>query len=116
MSLRPEVAGAVPALTVEVARAAFPAGCSIMRVREALGPVFRDEDFADLFPRRGRPAWPPGRLAMVSVLQFLEGLSDRQAATAVRDRIAWKYTLGLELTDPGFDFSVLSAFRARLVD
>ncbi|MBV9024922.1 MAG: transposase [Streptomycetaceae bacterium] len=64
-----------------------------MRIRDALGPVFRDEDFADLFPRRGQPAWPPGQLAMVSVLQFIEGLSDRQAVTAVRDRIAWKYAL-----------------------
>lgn len=87
-----------------------------MRLRDALGPVFRDEDFADLFPRRGRPAWSPGQLAMVSVLQFIEGLSDRRAATAVRDRIAWKYALGLELTDPGFDFSVLSEFRTRLVE
>lgn len=116
MSLKPRMSGEVPARTAEVARQAFPEGCLGMRVRDALGPVFRDEDFADLFPRRGRPAWPPGRLAMVSVLQFIEGLSDRQAATAVRDRIAWKYALGLELTDPGFDFSVLSEFRTRLIE
>jgi IS5 family transposase len=48
-------------------------------------------------------------------MQFAEGLSDRQAAEAVRARIDWKYALGLELTDPGFDFSVLSEFRARLI-
>jgi Transposase domain (DUF772) len=57
----------------------------------------------------------PARLALVSVLQFAEGLSDRQAADAVRARIDWKYALGLELTNTGFDASVLSEFRARLV-
>jgi transposase len=86
-----------------------------MRIRQVLGPLFADEEFADLFPRRGQPAWPPGQLAMVSVLQFLEGLSDRQAAAAVRGRIDWKLLLGLELTDPGFDHSLLSEFRDRLV-
>jgi transposase len=116
MSLKPRMPGEVPVRTAEVARQAFPEGCLGMRIRDALGPVFRDEDFADLFPRRGRPAWPPGQLAMVSVLQFIEGLSDRQAAAAVRDRIGWKYALGLELTDPGFDFSVRSEFRTRLVE
>ncbi|MFD8722945.1 transposase [Streptomyces sp. NPDC059629] len=86
-----------------------------MRLRDALGPVSRDDDFADLFPRRGQPAFSPGQLALVCVLQFVEGLSDRQAATAVRERIGWKYALGLELTDRGFDFPVLSEFRTRLI-
>jgi transposase len=95
---------------------AFPKGCLGMRIRDALGPLFADEEFADLFPRRGQPAWSPGQLALVCVLQYVEGLSDRQAATAVRDRIAWKYALGLELTDPGFDHSVLCEFRARLLE
>jgi transposase len=48
-------------------------------------------------------------------MQFAEGLSDRQAADAVRARIDWKYALGLELTDVGFDGSVFSEFRTRLV-
>ena len=52
---------------------------------------------------------------MVSVLQFAENLTDRQAADAVRGRLDWKYCLGLELDDDGFDFSVLSEFRDRLV-
>ncbi|MFI8281435.1 IS1182 family transposase, partial [Streptomyces sp. NPDC085929] len=85
-----------------------------IRVRDELGLLFRDEEFADLFPARGRPAWSPGGLALVSVLQFVEGLTDRQAAEAVRARIDFKYALGLELDDPGFDFSVLSEFRDRL--
>ena len=71
--------------------------------------------FADLFPKRGQPGLPPWRLALVTVLQFAEDLADRQAADAVRGRIDWKYLLGLELTDPGFDHSVLCEFRSRLV-
>lgn len=95
-------------------RAAFPKGSLAIRVRDELGSLFKDEEFADLFPARGRPAWSPGGLALVSVLQFVEGLTDRQAAEAVRARIDFKYALGLELDDPGFDFSVLSEFRDRL--
>ncbi|MEV5504802.1 IS1182 family transposase [Nonomuraea fuscirosea] len=113
MSLHPRVPGEVPAQTEQIARQAFPKGCLCMRLRDVLGPLFADQDFLDLFPRRGRPAWPPHQLAIVSVLQFLENLSDRQAAAAVRARIDWKYLLGLELTDPGFDHSVLSEFRDR---
>ncbi|WP_443062410.1 transposase [Streptomyces sp. NBC_00457] len=69
----------------------------------------------ELFAQRGQPSWPLHQLALVSVLQFVEGLSDRQAAAALRGRIGWKFLLGLELTDPGFDHSVLSEFRDRLV-
>ncbi|MFD0317197.1 IS1182 family transposase [Streptomyces flavalbus] len=114
MSLRPKGPGEIPAETVRVARAAFPKGSLAIRVRDELGPMFHDEDFADLFASRGRPAWSPARLALVSVLQFVEGLTDRQAAEAVRARIDFKYALGLQLDDPGFDFSVLSEFRDRL--
>ncbi len=86
-----------------------------MRIRDELGELFSDADFADLYPSRGKPAWSPGRLALVSVMQFAEGLSDRQAADAVRGRLDWKYLLGLELADPGFDHSVLTEFRDRLI-
>jgi transposase len=115
MSLRPQPIGAVPEETVRVARAAFPRGSAWLRLRDELGPVFTDEMFAPLFPSRGQPAAAPGRLALVTLLQFAENLSDRDAARAVRSRIDWKYLLGLELTDPGFDFSVLSEFRTRLI-
>ena len=115
MSLRPMPAPSVPEATVRVARAAFRKGCLAMRIRDELGPLFEDEQFARAFPCRGGPAWSPGQLAMVSVLQFAEGLTDRQAADAVRGRIDVKYALGLELDDPGFDFSVLSEFRGRLI-
>jgi len=116
MTMWPRSSHAVPAGTAQVARAAFPKGCLAIGIRDALGELFADTHFAGLFAVRGRPAVSPARLALVLVLQFVEGLSDRQAADAVRGRIDWKYALGLELTDTGFDASVLSEFRARLVD
>ncbi len=115
MSLRPNTCAEVPPSTAAVARAAFPRGNPYLRLRDALGTVFSDAQFAPLFPSRGQPAETPWRLALVTVLQFAENLSDRRAAEAVRGRIDWKYLLGLELTDPGFDASVLSEFRSRLV-
>ena len=87
-----------------------------MHMADALGPLFEDQQFAALFPKRGQPAEAPARLALATLLQFAEGLSDRQAAEAVRGRIDWKYALALELTDPGFDHTVLSEFRSRLVE
>jgi transposase len=115
MSLKPQPTGPVPELTAYVARAAFPDGNPYMSVRDTLGTFYDDECFAALFPDRGQPAETPWRLALITVLQYAGGLADRQAAEAVRSRIDWKYALGLELTDPGFDFSVLCEFRARLV-
>ena len=105
----------IPESTAEVARAAFPKGNPYLTLRDELGTIFADEDFVDLFPERGQPALSPWRLALVTILQFRENLPDRQAADAVRSRIDWKYLLGLELSDPGFDFSVLSEFRDRLL-
>src|SRR5215218_6941892 len=115
MSLRSEPIGTIPAETARVARAAFPKGTVVTRLRDEFSALYRDEDFGGLYPSRGQPALTPWRLALVTVLQFLEHLSDRQAADAVRARIDWKYALGLELIDPGFHFSVLAEFRARLV-
>ncbi len=116
MSLKPQAICPVPQETVRVARAAYPKGNLYIQMREVLGSIYTDEDFADLFPKEGQPAQAPWRLALVTVLQFLENLSDRQAANAVRGRIDWKYLLGLDLTDPGFDASVLSEFRSRLIE
>jgi transposase len=116
MSLKPSLIEAVPSETIRVARAAFPKGNLYLAMRDELGVLFEDADFAELFPRRGQPAFAPWRLALITVMQFLENLSDRQAADAVRSRIDWKYALGLKLTDSGFDYSVLSGFRERLAD
>jgi transposase len=115
MSLRPQPIGPIPAQTARVAQAAFPKGHPYLTLRDHLGTMFQDEDFAPLFPAWGYPGLPPWRLALVTLMQFRENLADRQAAEAVRARIDWKYLLGLDLTDPGFDFSVLSEFRDRLL-
>lgn len=115
MSIQPRQPNEIPAETRRVAQAAFPKGNLYMRMRDELGTLYEDERFVDLFAVRGQPAESPGRLALVTVFQFAEGLSDRQAADSVRGRIDWKYALGLELTDAGFDFSVLSEFRDRLI-
>lgn len=115
MSLHPDPIGEIPVETARVARAAFPKGSVVMRLRDEFSVLDRDEDFRALYSSKGQPALAPWRLALVTIFQFLEHLSDRQAADAVRARIDWKYALGLELTDPGFHFSVLTEFRARLV-
>src|SRR5437868_9235409 len=115
MSLQPETAFSVPETTRQIAQAAFPKGNLYMKMRDELGVLFADPQFADLFPPQGQPAEAPWRLALVTILQFAENLPDRQAADAVRSRIDWKYALGLDLGDPGFDFSVLCEFRARLL-
>src|SRR5262249_38294791 len=115
MSLQPDNDTTIPELTAQIARAAFPKGNIYMKMRDEFGTLYSDPQFADLFPRRGQPAHAPWRLALTLVMQFAEGLSDRQATHAVQSRIDWKYALGLELTDPGFDHSVLSEFRLRLV-
>jgi transposase len=112
----PRELGTIPEETARVARAACPKGTLAMRLRDALGELYEDEQFAALYPVEGQPAYAPWRLAVVTVLQYAENLTDRQAANAVRERLDWKYSLGLELTDPGFDFSLLSEFRMRLVD
>jgi transposase len=115
MSLRPTPIDPVPEQTARIARAAFRRGNIYMKMRDELGTLYTDQDFASLYPRRGQPAEAPWRLALITVMQFVENLSDRQAAEAVRARIDWKYALSLELTDDGFDFTVLCQFRERLI-
>lgn len=116
MSLRIEPLREIPQETQRVAKAVLPSGNTYIQMRDTLGAVFEDREFTKLFATRGQPAISPAQLALVTVMQFAEGLSDRQTAEAVRVRIDWKYALGLELTDPGFDASVLTEFRARLVE
>ena len=115
MTLHPQAVGPVPEETARVARAACPKGNPYLAMRDLLGPLYEDQHFAALFPLQGQPAFAPWRLALVTIMQFAEGLSDRQAAEAVRVRLDWKYALNLELSDPGFDFSILCEFRARLL-
>jgi len=115
MSLKPQTIDPIPSETARVARMVFPSGALAMQMRDELRPMYDDQLFADLFPTRGQLAEAPWRSAFVTVLQFIEGLSDRQAAQAVRRGIEWKHALSLELTGSGFHFSVLSEFRSRLI-
>ena len=115
MSLQPQEIPAVPADTREVAEAAFPKGNRYMTMRDELGTFYHDLDFVELYGVRGKPGNAPWRLALVSLFQYVEGLSDQQAVEGVRSRIDWKYALSMELKDTGFDASVLSEFRTRLV-
>ncbi len=105
----------VPEETARVARAAFRKGNVYMRMRDELGVIFSSADWKDLYKGGGRPAIAPGMLALVTVMQYSEGMSDRQAADAVRGRIDWKYALGLSLTDEGFDHTALTEFRSRVI-
>lgn len=116
MSLPIQPLDPIPALTSQIAHASFPKGTLAMHLRDALGSIYQDVDFADLFPKRGRAAEAAWRLALVTVLQALENLSDRQAAEMVRGRLDWKYALSLPVDDPGFDASILVDFRQRLLD
>ena len=106
MSMKPQNIPPVPDFTATVARAAFPKGNIYLQIRDTLGSIYIDEDFTDLFSVRGQPAQSPWRLALISVMQYIENLSDRQAADAVRGRIDWKYALSLPLDDAGFNFLV----------
>ena len=115
MSMQPKPWPEVPERTARTARASSRRGNLAMRIRDELGAVYADERFAAAFAVRGKPGISPAQLMIVTVLQFTENLTDRQAAEAVRDRITWKYAIGVELEDPGFDPTVLSEFRDRLV-
>src|SRR5690242_1777676 len=116
MTLHAQTEFSIPEETIRIARAAYPRGNTLMKIRDALGTLYQDQAFAELFPHNGRAVEAPWRLALITVLQFMEELPDRQAADAVRGRIDWKYLLGLDLADPGFDASVLCEFRQRLIE
>ena len=115
MSLQPQSQYVVPAETAKVAHAVFVKGNLCITIADTLSEFLNDRDFSELFGVRGQPGESPWRLALVTILQFVEGLTDRQAADAVRSRIDWKYLLCLELKDVGFNHTVLSEFRTRLV-
>jgi len=116
MSLHPEPLPPIPDVTVAAVRAAFPKGNLYVDLRAEFGTLYTDQLFTDLYPPEGRPVEvAPWRLALVVVMQYMEGLTDRQAADAVRRCMDWKYALSLDLHDPGFDFTLLHDFRERFV-
>lgn len=116
MSLQQQPNSGIPEETKRIARAAFPKGNAYMTLRDQLETIYTDNMFVEVFSKTGQPGEAPWRLVLVTIMQFAEGLSDRQAADAVRSRIDWKYLLGLSLEDAGFHYSVLSEFRTRLIE
>ena len=116
MTWRPHPLPPVPETTAAAVNAAFPKGNLYVALRTEFGTLYTDDLFADFYADRGHPvAVAPWRLALATVMQFIEGLTDRQTADAVRRCMDWKYALSLELTDPGFDFTLLHDFRQRLL-
>jgi len=116
MTLRPHAIPPVPTMTADAVHAAFPKGNLYVDLRAEFGTLYDDHLFVDLYPSGGRPVTvAPWRLALILVMQYMEGLTDRQAADAVRRCMDWKYALSLYLTDPGFDFTLLHDFRQRLL-
>src|SRR5450631_2132158 len=110
----PQALAPIPEETVRIAKAAIPKGTLAMRLRDELPTIYQDEQLSAFSPDRDQPTYAPWQLALVTVLQYTENLTDRQAANAVRERIDWKYCLGLSLTDAGFSSSILSEFRLHL--
>src|SRR5437660_11406519 len=115
MSMKPHGLEPIPEETRQLVERLCPKGTMITQLRDELGPIYSDEPFAHLFPKRGRAAEAPWRLALVTVLQAIEGLTDRQAAESRRTRLDWLYALALPPDDPGFDYSILTDFRQRLL-
>jgi len=116
MSLRPEPRPSIPDTTAAAVRAAFPKGHLYGNLRAEFGTLYEDQLFADLYPAEGRPVEvPPWRLALVRVMQYIEGLTDRQAAEAVRRCMDWQYALSLDRHDPGCDFTLLHDLRQRIL-
>jgi transposase len=116
MTWRPQPIPPIPEATAAAVKAAFPKGNLYVDLHAELGVIYDDNLFADFYADRGHPVEiAPWRLALVTVMQYIEGLTDRQSADAVRRCIDWKYALSLELTDSGFDFTLLHDFRQRLL-
>jgi transposase len=116
MTWRSESIPPVPEATAAAVKAAFPKGNLYVDLHTEFGSIYRDELFADFYANQGHPVEiAPWRLALATVMQYIEGLTDRQTADAVRRCMDWKYALSLELTDPGFNFTLLHDFRQRLL-
>lgn len=117
MTMHPQTQWKIPPETERITLAVFKKPNLYVTIAQKLGQIYEDVEFQSLFsPNKGQSAISPARLALITIFQYLEGLTDRQTAEAVKARIDWKYALALELTDEGFDFSVLSEWRGRLIN
>ena len=115
MSLNPQRNMDIPEETARLIRIVIPKGNIYTRMRDRLGTCFNDEQFKGMYARVGQPGYSPWRLALVSIIQYMEDLSDRQVSEELPVRVDWKYLLGLEVEEPGFHYSILSEFRGRVI-
>jgi transposase len=113
--LTPRPLGPVPEDTRILGHALLDENNLYRKIGDEYAELVKDEDFASMYSKTGQPGYSPARLSIVIVLQAMEHLSDRVAVGMVRTRIDWKYALHLPLEDDGFDASVLSEFRSRLL-
>ena len=116
MCLKAKDPWSMPKETAEIGAKILKRGSVYKYVGDEIFDQFRENDFADLYSLEGKPGISPVILAFVAIFQFIEKYPDRQAAEAIRMRIDWKYALHLPLDYAGFDFSVLSEFRDRLLE
>src|SRR5947209_10571017 len=91
MTLFPQSIGPIPEETRRVAWQANPKGTVMMRLRDRLGTLFEDADFHALYSQRGQPAQAPWQLILVTIMQYMDNLSDRQAVEALRIRLDWNF-------------------------
>lgn len=115
MSLKVQPPWPMPAETAAVGQVIMKAESPYRLIGDKLFDKINEVEYADLYSSEGKPGLSPVILAFVTVFQFMERLPDRQAADSLRIRMDWKYALHLPLTYEGFDFSVLSEFRDRLI-
>lgn len=115
MCLKAQEPWPMPSETERIGRRLLAKDSAYRLIGDQLFVTLNDREFADLYPSEGQPALSPVILALVTVFQFIEKLPDRQAAEMVRLRLDWKYALHLPLEYAGFNFSVLSEFRDRLL-
>lgn len=115
MCLKVQTPWPIPTETAAVGKAILKEGNPYRLIGDRLFERYREQEYADLYSAEGKPGISPVILAFVTVFQFMERLPDRQAAEAMRVRMDWKYALHLPLEYEGFDYSVLSEFRDRLI-
>jgi len=116
MCLKVHAPWSMPADTEAVGKVILEENSAYRLIGEKLFDKFHEQDFVDFYSVEGKPGISPVILAFVTVFQFMEKLPDRQAAESLRMRMDWKYALHLSLAYEGFDYSVLSEFRDRLLE
>ena len=115
MCLKIQLPWQMPEETGRIGRQVMEEKNTYRLIGDELFVKLNEQEFSDLYPSDGQPGLSPVILAFVTVFQFIEKLPDRQAAESLRMRMDWKYAMHLPLEYVGFNYSVLSEFRDRLI-